>query len=90
MGLNLCIANRDGGTVVPSTWFRIGAESRLGWSEHTIHVVSSAYKLVICSEALKYFSMITYFQAHESLFVFVITERCATCEMDASASPRKP
>lgn len=32
----------------------------------------------------------TYFQAHVSVLVLVVTERCATCDMDAKASPRKP
>jgi len=32
----------------------------------------------------------TYLQAQGSVFVFVITVRCATWEIDASASPLKP
>lgn len=32
----------------------------------------------------------TYFQAQVSFLVFVTTVRCATCDTDANASPRKP
>lgn len=31
-----------------------------------------------------------YFHAQDSVFVFVTTERCATCDIDANASPRNP
>jgi hypothetical protein len=36
------------------------------------------------------FILDAYFHAHASWAVFVTTDRFATCEIDASASPRKP
>ena len=34
--------------------------------------------------------MKTYFHAQLSVFVFVTTDKCATWDIDASASPRNP
>lgn len=39
---------------------------------------------------MQFAGQVAYFHAQLSSFVFVTTDKCATCEMEARASPRKP
>jgi hypothetical protein len=78
--------------VIPSARLGIRAPAFLSWRHFPINVDSSekpSSKGGSPDQPIKK-EKNTHFHAQLSFFVFVITVRLATCDMEARASPRNP
>lgn len=84
---------RDCRAVIPSARFRIPTRALLRWCHLPVNVDSSRKTNVMrtaSSTDPHVKNQDTHFHAQLPFFVFVTTVRLATCDMDASASPRNP